>query len=334
MSATPAVQPGIQASSLAPQELAAPPLSVVGDRRWLALHLSWPLPRLPLLLDKLWPLTSQLLAEGLVDRFFFIRYSEGGPHLRLRLRLAVDADPGAVDRILHGARQMAEQAEGLLVEPRPVELEIERYGGPSHFPASLDFFALSSLGAIEFHGVYGDHAKDRRLPAVLARLLWQAAGSAADADEFVSLLDYYADFSDRFAAAAERAEAVFEKNPKPLLALFEHGIGSLLDTEPTTARRGFEDALLLSTAVNDLDPARRSSVMGSQMHMTANRLGLRNPEETYATRLLSKMVAAQETPWWWKSLEDARRSTLDAQREQDFDETFRSRLAQLLEEKR
>ncbi|MEM6453511.1 MAG: thiopeptide-type bacteriocin biosynthesis protein [Acidobacteriota bacterium] len=324
----------------APTDLrsAQPPVSVVDGRRWFALHLAGPQPRREILVTRLWPLASQLLAEGLADRFFFIRYNEGGPHLRLRLRLPADAEPGiAVAGILErAARAAARDTEGLVIAPQPFELEIERYGGPSYFAASLDFFALSSLGAIDFHQTFGQRSKNQQLPSVLARLLWQASGFAVSPEEFTSLLDYYASFSGRYAAVAARAEAVFDKNPAPLQALFEQSVGALLEIEPSTARDAYDDALALAAAVEDVDPARRHGLLASQMHMTANRLGLRNPEETYATRLLSKIVAAQDLTSWWPRLDAARQRGLEARSGQDVDRAlhtrFQTRLNRLLEE--
>ncbi|MDA6131158.1 hypothetical protein OSK38_27810, partial [Escherichia coli] len=38
------------------------------------------------------PITKKLLSEGIAEKFFFIRYWEGGPHIRLRVnQLAEDS---------------------------------------------------------------------------------------------------------------------------------------------------------------------------------------------------------------------------------------------------
>lgn len=52
---------------------------------WLSAHIFYHDEQDGLLLDCLRPLVRQLEERELIDRFFFIRYWEGGPHIRLRL---------------------------------------------------------------------------------------------------------------------------------------------------------------------------------------------------------------------------------------------------------
>jgi len=42
------------------------------------------------------PAVEDLTGCGAIDRFFFLRYAEDGPHVRLRLRVSEGADPAAV----------------------------------------------------------------------------------------------------------------------------------------------------------------------------------------------------------------------------------------------
>lgn len=52
--------------------------------RWQSLHLFMPHPFEPFLINQLTPLLLSDVEAGKLRRFFFIRYSEGGNHLRLR----------------------------------------------------------------------------------------------------------------------------------------------------------------------------------------------------------------------------------------------------------
>jgi hypothetical protein len=54
-------------------------------KTWLNAHIFYHDEQDSLLLDCLRPLVRQLQERELIDRFFFIRYWEGGPHIRLRL---------------------------------------------------------------------------------------------------------------------------------------------------------------------------------------------------------------------------------------------------------
>ena len=55
-------------------------------KTWLSAHIFYYDEQDSLLLDCVRPLVRQLEKRELIDRFFFIRYWEGGPHVRLRLR--------------------------------------------------------------------------------------------------------------------------------------------------------------------------------------------------------------------------------------------------------
>ena len=75
------------------------------------------------------PLTEQLLAEGLIDQWFFIRYADPDPHLRLRLHLPDRATLGRVIALVAEALA-AEAASGSLwkIQTDTYQRELERYG--------------------------------------------------------------------------------------------------------------------------------------------------------------------------------------------------------------
>lgn len=53
---------------------------------WLSAYIYYPKPWKYLLVNKLKPFVYGLINERLIHRFFFIRYWERGPHIRLRLQ--------------------------------------------------------------------------------------------------------------------------------------------------------------------------------------------------------------------------------------------------------
>jgi thiopeptide-type bacteriocin biosynthesis protein len=61
---------------------------------WQAFHFFYHGDRDAALCHFVRPAVAELLAEGRIDRFFFLRHDLGGPHLRLRLRLSQSRAPG------------------------------------------------------------------------------------------------------------------------------------------------------------------------------------------------------------------------------------------------
>ena len=54
-------------------------------QHWVSLHLFYHDNPMPLLVECVQPMIKELYARHLLQRFFFIRYWQGGPHIRLRL---------------------------------------------------------------------------------------------------------------------------------------------------------------------------------------------------------------------------------------------------------
>jgi hypothetical protein len=59
---------------------------------WLAIHAFCAREQDDLLLDAVLPLVRAMMSEGILSRWFFLRYSNGGPHLRLRLQCRVQRE--------------------------------------------------------------------------------------------------------------------------------------------------------------------------------------------------------------------------------------------------
>ena len=264
------------------------------------------------------PLVSTLLHRGWIDRFFFLRYSLGGPHVRLRLRAQQENQAAVTETTRRGAdlflsrtpstRPLEEdfirsQNVAILgsdanetdasVYPDntflsvPFGPEIERYGGVDLLDLSLDLFTASSIEALRFLSAYHAEPLSRRLVLALRVLLRQALYFAADEEELSSLMGYaVASWGDSFQGILEKSDRVFAQQREVF--------GGVLETEMADlAGSGQTDELTLAAAVRRLSLALagkersiRWRIGGSHLHMTANRLGLSNPEEVYIGRLL------------------------------------------------
>ena len=228
------------------------------------------------LLVDLAPLLAATGAEGLWDRWHFLRYRDPGPHLRLRFH----GEPGrllaALLPRLHG-HLAPWLAAGLLWKWQvdTFEPEWERYGGPAGFPLAEAWFAEDSQRVLD-RLVAGAPPEDRWREGLRdTDAIWAALGleiperlavarRARDAfrTEFAATGAGSAPVGDRFRRLRRELEAGF---PCP----------------PDTAGRPEHRALVPireACARGDLQED-RASLAGSLVHMHLNRLLRTRPRE-------------------------------------------------------
>jgi thiopeptide-type bacteriocin biosynthesis protein len=283
----------------------------VGDARWVSYHLFHSGDREALLTEVVRPVVSDLWSGGAIDGFFFIRYEEGGKHLRLRLRVApgieTEAATGQTRSLLEARsarfREALDAPESPLLPIDIVrasfELEEERYGGPRFFPCSLAFFALSSVDAIDFVERWRSVARARQLTEILTRLTRQAVGLARTAKELRDLGDYFVQWRSRMAAIVARGDQMFENRRddfvhrvREVLAMAMVAPARAGEAAPGSPEAQVAHARCLAAALDGLEGEARWRATTSQMHMTANRLGLNNAEESYLSAILCRSIDA------------------------------------------
>lgn len=266
------------------------------------------------------PTVAALLEEGRIDSFFFLRFDLGGPHVRLRLRTLAGTEAG-VERTVEAAagsffahrptprplsvetlRQRnqailaddASEQDDAIHPDRSVlwpgwEPESERYGGRALFPASLDFFAVSSARALALLAEQTGLPRSRRLPGQLRLLAAQAWGMARSLAELEPLLTWALPSRGHpLEPLVARGDQAFEKSRDGLAALLRAAAAGEASPEMLYS----EAARRFRHEVAAAPPDVRMRILKSQMHMTANRLGLSNPEEVHAGRLLQRAAEA------------------------------------------
>ncbi|MEV7559268.1 lantibiotic dehydratase [Streptomyces sp. NPDC089795] len=87
-------------------------------------------------------LVAELGQEGILDRWFYIRYADPFPHLRLRVR-GTDADR-ILTRVATWGRGLVTRGLALDIELAGYAPEIARYGGPEVFDAAERVFTANS----------------------------------------------------------------------------------------------------------------------------------------------------------------------------------------------
>ncbi|MEV6737207.1 lantibiotic dehydratase C-terminal domain-containing protein [Streptomyces sp. NPDC051104] len=287
--------------------------------------------------DHLTPLVADNLAElihtqreaGALRGWFFIRYWEGGPHLRVRL-LPGDGVPAArLDEAVRKAfaalpmeghrpaeyllgisalaaasaagdpsvdARMARTVREPGVYAAVYEPETSRYGSGAALEATEDTFMLSSELALM--------AARSRLPGLQLQLLGleivlKAAallrGSGGGEDSVPGQLRRHADYWRAWSASA--GKDVFPAGP--LSEEAARWAVTLRDKAQVTAQRLVNRASLVtrwSDALGNLvsGPIPASSLVISHTHMALNRLGIFVHEEFLLVEVARRLWAAQE----------------------------------------
>jgi thiopeptide-type bacteriocin biosynthesis protein len=180
--------------------------ATMGSPGWISAHI-YRCDSLDALIDgAARPLVAELRAGALIDGHFFVRYWQGGPHLRLRLRPSADAHRAVVNDALDAAigaflrahpSRNAIRPEDYLASARPLSLaepgghaieplepvdtvrrrsyepEHDRYGGAAAMAAAEQQFIASS--DIAYDVIAAHRGRDHRTGHALAAMFVAAA---------------------------------------------------------------------------------------------------------------------------------------------------------------
>jgi thiopeptide-type bacteriocin biosynthesis protein len=292
----------------------------MSQSRWVSFHLFRTDRLNDFLLAAVAPFVAEVSAERLTSSFFFIRYHEGGPHVRLRL---LTRSRGALVRRTHVYFHAYFKEHPSTAAPRSLtpatfvndsvvesryEPELQRYGGPKRIGISERHFEASSravLGAIaERRGTYESAIGTAiQLHLIFAHALGFASMDAAR---------FFDGVLKRFAAAPawlpgvlsadeamERFAESFERQRDSLVTLHQT-IWSALEEgqefEQAWANRWLADnvttarQLRRARGLKPKEPLTSAdcAILASYFHMTNNRLGLLNGDEAYVGYLLMR----------------------------------------------
>lgn len=273
--------------------------------------------------ETVFPLLATLRQAGQLAGWFFIRYWEGGPHLRLRLR---GADAQAVERVRNllntalapldhnrdsidpaayyatflnradGAAGQRWEEHGV-VRDQPYEPEVQRYGGPAAMELSEQFFETSSAFAAQLLPLTPSRAA--RLGLGLQLLLTTLRALGLDTPSALKWLRGFVNawplFSStppaQVAQAREHAERTYFAAPLTFApyrsAYSDAPARSLLRAwhhEVQQTQHGYL-AMEASLTYGPLE------IWRSQLHMFHNRLGFDISDECYLATLAALIIA-------------------------------------------
>ncbi len=259
-------------------------------------------------LDVAEPFVLRCRREEWTDGHFFIRYGEGGPHVRLRLRGAEEVLQGLVWPAL-----VEHVPAALRVERVPYEPETVRYGGPDALQVAERHFADSSETAYRLLAGIGTGRSSRLGRGLLAMVVLVHA-FAGDRDRGAAFARMYATGYLRLLGERDEGGALLgafgDGYQRQAGRLAEHvdEVWSRLDAgEPLSdeldawaaalrERRAELAALFRERRVQvEGRPAEEwervvSGIVPSYAHMTNNRLGITLQEESYLAYLIARAL--------------------------------------------
>ena len=302
--------------------------------RWSALHVhlhGGPDQADALLRDHVVPATAASLDRGEISSWFFVRYWEGGPHLRWRV---ADASPATAHRLRAGLVEAVAALPPPAREPRPAdwyarfgvaatddlgwhphgtvlaepyEPETDRYGGPEAIAAAEDLFAASSRVAATVLGA----APARRRSTAVDLLFAFVTASGFSGHAAAGFLRGYANGwaatpaadGAGLAEAVTTAERDFHARPAAFVERQRQVAGIVAGRTGAGTSVGFwADAVagyvarLRELAGQGRLTAPVPAILASQIHMLHNRLGLSIPAECQLAWLASATYARPVPP--------------------------------------
>jgi thiopeptide-type bacteriocin biosynthesis protein len=235
-----------------------------------------------LLAGELAPLLSSLAAQGYIAHWFFIRYSDPEPHLRLRFQTFDHAVCPEITRALESLL-----ADGRLwkIQFDTYQREIERYGGLEGTLISEEIFCADSEAVIAIlQALEGDDGLDTRWRIALLGIDALFTDCGFDLDERLRLItrlrnSFTKEFhllsvgkqklSDRFRKERTQLEAMMRRESGVQNAAYEIALKAFARrserTQPAIANiRALEQRNALATDFFD--------IVGSYVHMHVNRI--------------------------------------------------------------
>lgn len=302
------------------------------ERVWFSLHcfLRWHHSDVDTFLtDTIAPWLNRLRDSGDIADWFFIRYLEGGPHLRIRVR---DPRPGVADRIHTELTTLVADAPYQLA-PDPPQLnpdqpwpppdwydhgdvrevpyrpEVARYGGPAAIGIAEDVFGHSTQVAIRLIATTG--SVRARLAAAVELAMATALGLGLDRLAASRWLRAHA-VSWRWQSEVAMLPPTVAQTHA--VRLVERQAGTLLQTWQRLQEQASQPAAAADPARQWGDPVRAArrrltgvedpattpenglwlAVWASQLHMLFNRLGITPDEERSVCWLVAMALLAPD----------------------------------------
>ena len=272
------------------------------------------------------PIVKTLYREELINGFFFIRYSEGGPHIRFRVSSTIAKLNKEIKPFIYSQLEQYVHRSSLVFLEKEYIPEEDRYGGVHGLTFAEQLFELSSntileiyentdkldpeiaIGcAIQMHWILLNHLIELSLEE--AGILFQCIVN----NWMMAAINFYNGMDpEMMNGRKEEALKAFElsfisqkSNLKKLISAANNI--SLEDKELMWLDNWKSGIVSLKSDFEKLDSPFKVSltadepdlsvqafkyicILDSYFHMTNNRLGIKNKEESYISYLLMRLL--------------------------------------------
>jgi len=276
------------------------------------------------------PFVAKCTTRRWIDRYFFVRYSEGGPHVRLRLQgertVVTELVRPALVRRVAGERAAAHRPTLALrstpgldapvgLKWVPYEPEVERYGGPQGVHVAERFFHFSSEACINLLREVEPDDRGSKLGKTLLAMIVLLHTFCGDRQSAVDFCSQYGTSYLRGVAREEEQQSMlldafgagYRRQSETLVAYVDEAWERLATGAPLsdTLERYARDVREIRSDLGVLAHAgqlvrggrvltswKRAVflIVPSYMHMTSNRLGVTLPEESYLAYLIRQAL--------------------------------------------
>ncbi|MBE1610101.1 lantibiotic dehydratase [Actinopolymorpha pittospori] len=239
--------------------------------------------------------TERLVGDGDADRWFFLRYSDPGRHLRLRLHGSPEVlTARALPRVTTWAAGLVAAGKLTRIGLEVYERELERYGGPEAMEVCEQVFAVDSAATAELLGLTA--GRDAPVePLELAALSFDTLLAGLGLDEAARTAWYaenpappresgaaYRERKDRLRALLAGEADVLGPSHQQIRAVFDRRTDALGELGARLERLHREGRCTLPV----------SALAHSFVHLNGNRLGVTPSTERLVLGLLRRTRAS------------------------------------------
>jgi len=286
--------------------------------QWLSVYLFYEPPWEKFLTSAVYSFVSTVMNRRWADQFFFIRYWENGPHIRLRLKSSA-SDPDEHLRTLllkhfeeyfskHPSIRLREW-EGMSANNSVAfvayQPEVERYGGADGMVVAERQFMLSSQVALK---IFSESENWTYQDGLTNAIILHTSFAHAMKMDLSTATDFFRGVYSGWLSSAERliennttenkpAEQIFAESfekQEGALVPFVNELWSGLEANEDFADEWLNlwirETGLIYEDLRGINLHRGYPVFYSYVHMTNNRLGISNHDEGYLGFLISECL--------------------------------------------